>query len=102
MGLDVLVEVHDEAELEEALSVNGDLIGINNRNLHTFETSLETTYRLLDRMPPGIQVVTESGFSSAGQVAEMRRRGVQTFLIGEAFMRADDPGSALAEMFSAH
>ena len=102
IGLDVLVEVHDEAELEEALAVSGDLIGINNRNLHTFETSLETTYRLLDSMPSGIQVVTESGFSSAEQVAEMRRRGVQTFLIGEAFMRADDPGSALAEMFSTH
>ena len=100
MGLDVLVEVHDEAELEEALAVSGDLIGINNRNLHNFETSLETTYRLLDSMPSGIQVVTESGFSSAEQVSEMRRRGVQTFLIGEAFMRADDPGSALAEMFS--
>ena len=75
IGLDVLVEVHDEAELEEALA-SGDLIGINNRNLHTFETSLETTYRLLDSMPSGIQVVTESGFSSAEQVAEMRRRGV--------------------------
>ena len=102
MGLDVLVEVHDEAELEEALAVSADLIGINNRNLHTFETSLETTFRLLDSIPSGIQVVTESGFSSAEQISKMRRRGVQTFLIGEAFMRVADPGSALAEMFSPH
>ena len=99
-GLDVLVEVHDEAELDEALTLGGDLIGINNRNLHTFETSLDTTYRLLERIPAGVQVVTESGFSSAEQVAEMRRRGVQTFLIGETFMRASNPGAALAEMFA--
>ena len=99
-GLDVLVEVHDEAELDEALTLGGDLIGINNRDLHTFETSLDTTYRLLERIPAGVQVVTESGFSSAEQIAEMRRRGVQTFLIGEAFMRASDPGAALAEMFA--
>lgn len=99
-GLDVLVEVHDESELDEALTLGGDLIGINNRDLHTFETSLETTYRLLERIPSGVQVVTESGFSSAEQVAEMRRRGVQTFLIGESFMRAVDPGVALAEMFA--
>jgi len=99
-GLDVLVEVHDEAELDEALTLGGDLIGINNRDLHTFETSLDTTYRLLERIPAGVQVVTESGFSSGEQVAEMRRRGVQMFLIGETFMRASDPGAALAEMFA--
>lgn len=92
--------MHDEAELDEALTLGGDLIGINNRDLHTFETNLDTTYRLLERIPAGVQVVTESGFSSAEQIAEMRRRGVQTFLIGEAFMRASDPGAALAEMFA--
>ena len=99
-GLDVLVEVHDEAELDEALTLDGDLIGINNRDLHTFETSLDTTYRLLARIPEGVQVVTESGFSSAEQVSEMRRHGVHSFLIGETFMRADDPGAALAAMFA--
>ena len=99
-GLDVLVEVHDEAELDEALTLGGDLIGINNRDLHTFDTSLDTTYRLLERIPAEVQVVTESGFSSAAQVAEMRGRGVHTFLIGETFMRAEDPGAALAAMFS--
>ena len=98
--LDVLVEVHDEAELEEALTLGGDLIGINNRDLHTFETSLDTTYRLLKHIPSEVQVVTESGFSSAAQVAEMRAHGVCTFLIGETFMRAEDPGAALAAMFA--
>ena len=100
LGLDVLVEVHDEAELDEALTLGGDLIGINNRDLHTFETSLDTTYRLLARIPDGVQVVTESGFSARDQVVEMRRNGVDTFLIGETFMRAADPGAALAEMFT--
>ena len=99
-GLDVLVEVHDEAELDEALTLGGDLIGINNRDLHTFETSLDTTYQMLARIPEGVQVVTESGFSSAEQVNEMRRHGVHSFLIGETFMRADDPGAALAAMFA--
>ena len=100
LGLDVLVEVHDEAELDEALTLGGDLIGINNRDLHTFETSLDTTYRLLERIPAGVQVVTESGFSARDQVIEMRRNGVDTFLIGETFMRASDPGVALADMFA--
>ena len=99
-GLDVLVEVHDEAELDEALTLGGDLIGINNRDLHTFETSLDTTYKLLARIPEGVQVVTESGVSSAEQVNEMRRHGVHSFLIGETFMRAEDPGAALAAMFA--
>jgi len=99
-GLDVLVEVHDEAELDEALTLGGDLIGINNRDLHTFETSLDTTYKLLARIPQGVQVVTESGVSSAEQVNEMRRHGVHSFLIGETFMRAEDPGAALAAMFA--
>ena len=99
-GLDVLVEVHNESELDEALTLGGDLIGINNRDLHTFETSLETTYRLLERIPAGVQVVTESGFSTASQVVEMRAKGVHTFLIGETFMRAEDPGAALAAFFA--
>ena len=99
-GLDVLIEVHDESELDEALTLGGDLIGINNRDLHTFETSLDTTYRLLERIPAEVQVVTESGFSSAAQVVEMRGRGVHTFLIGETFMRAEEPGAALAAMFA--
>ena len=100
LELDVLVEVHDEAELDEALTLGGDLIGINNRDLRTFETSLDTTYRLLERIPAGVQVVTESGFSARDQVIEMRRNGVDTFLIGETFMRASDPGAALADMFA--
>jgi indole-3-glycerol phosphate synthase len=100
LGMDVLVEVHDEAELDEALTLGGDLIGINNRDLHTFETSLDTTYRLLARIPGGVQVVTESGFSARDQVVEMRRNSVDTFLIGETFMRAADPGAALADMFA--
>ncbi|MDA9671341.1 indole-3-glycerol phosphate synthase TrpC [bacterium] len=100
VGLDVLVEVHNEAELDEALTLGGDLIGINNRDLHTFETSLATTYRLLDRIPAGVQVVTESGFNTASQVVEMRAKGVHTFLIGETFMRAADPGAALAAFFA--
>ena len=99
-GLDVLVEVHEEAELEEALTLGGELVGINNRDLHTFKTSLDTTYQLLERIPAEVQVETESGFSSAAQVAKMRGRGVHTFLIGETFMRAEDPGAALAAMFA--
>ena len=96
----MLVEVHDETELDEALTLGGDVIGINNRDLHTFETRLDTTYRLLERIPDGVQVVTESGFSTRNQVVEMRRNGVDTFLIGETFMRAANPGAALAEMFT--
>lgn len=100
VGLDVLVEVHDEPELDEALTLGGNLIGINNRDLHTFETSLDTTYGLIEHVPAEVQVVTESGFSSAAQVSEMRGHGVHTFLIGETFMRAEDPGAALAAMFT--
>lgn len=99
-GLDALIEVHDARELDEALTLGADMIGINNRNLHTFETSLDTTLDLLDRIPAGVQVVTESGFSTPEQVAGMRSRGVQSFLIGEAFMRAEDPGSELKRLFA--
>jgi indole-3-glycerol phosphate synthase len=100
VGLDVLIEVHDERELDEALTLGADMIGINNRNLHTFETSLDTTFDLLERIPVGVQVVTESGFSTPDQVVKMRARGVQSFLIGEAFMRATDPGTELKRLFA--
>ena len=99
-GLDVLIEVHDGRELDEALTLGADMIGINNRNLHTFETSLDTTLELLDQIPAGVQVVTESGFNTPAQVAEMRKRGVHSFLIGEAFMRAEDPGAELKRLFA--
>lgn len=100
LGMDVLVEVHDAAELERALALHLPLIGINNRNLRTFETTLQTTIDLLQRVPADRIVVTESGIHTAADVATMRSHGVNVFLIGEAFMRADDPGSALRELFS--
>jgi indole-3-glycerol phosphate synthase len=100
LGLDVLVEVHDAAELDRALALGAQLVGINNRDLRTFETRLETTHALLPRMPSEVRVVTESGIATRADVAAMRARGVHAFLVGEAFMRADDPGHALAEMFS--
>lgn len=91
----VLVEVHDEEELRQALRLDTSLIGINNRDLRTFETSLETTLSLLPRVPPHKTVVTESGILSPGDLRRMRGHGVQAFLVGEAFMRAPDPGAAL-------
>ncbi len=97
--MDVLVEVHDRAELERALKLDLELIGINNRNLRTFETSLETTIDLLPLIPDGCMVVTESGIHSSVDVALMRDHDVHAFLVGEAFMRADDPGQALADLF---
>lgn len=98
-GLDALIEVHDLAELDDALSLNPSLVGINNRNLHTFETSLDTTVNLLSAVPDGVQVVTESGIHTRADVDTMRRHNVHTFLVGEAFMRADDPGAQLRKMF---
>jgi indole-3-glycerol phosphate synthase len=98
--LDVLIEVHDEAELETALSLNPPLVGINNRNLKTFETSLDTTLGLLGRIPPGTLVVTESGIHTREDVKRMRDNDVHAFLVGEAFMRAEDPGIALQTLFS--
>ena len=98
-GMDVLIEVHDGAELERALTLPNRLIGINNRDLRSFEVRLETTIELLDRIPPERIVVTESGIHSQTDVLRMRRHGVDTFLIGEAFMRAPDPGARLAELF---
>lgn len=98
-GCDVLVEVHTGAEMERALALDAQLIGINNRNLHTFETSLQTTLALAGRVPEDRLVITESGIHSAEDVALMRDNGIHSFLVGEAFMRADDPGQALQALF---
>lgn len=100
IGLDVLVEVHDEAELDIALTLPNKLIGINNRNLHTFDVTLETTYKLLDKIGSERIVVTESGILAPVDVQAMRSKNVNAFLVGEAFMRADEPGVALAEFFA--
>ncbi len=99
LGMAVLVEVHDAGEFERALRLQTTLLGINNRNLRTFETRLEITLDLLARIPPGKLVVTESGILVAGDVARMRSAGVEAFLVGEVFMRAADPGAALGELF---
>lgn len=100
IGLDVLIEVHDRVELERTLKLDSRLIGINNRNLHTFETTLDTTYNLLPVIPAGRIVVTESGIHSVDDVKAMRGHNVNTFLVGEAFMRARDPGLELLKLFS--
>ena len=100
LDMDVLVEVHDAAELERALLLNLPLIGINNRNLSTFETRLETTLELLNQIPDNQTVITESGIHTPADVALMRDNDVNGFLIGEAFMRADDPGHQLSTLFS--
>ncbi|WP_199544848.1 indole-3-glycerol phosphate synthase TrpC [Paraburkholderia kururiensis] len=99
LGLAVLVEVHDSRELQEALKLTTPLIGINNRNLRTFETSLETTLGMLRSIPHDRIVVTESGILSRADVERMREHSVNTFLVGEAFMRAAEPGAELAHMF---
>lgn len=101
VGLDVLIEVHDRTELEQALALEPALLGINNRNLKTFETRLETTPSLLGHVPEGVLVVTESGINTPADVQRMREAGVRAFLVGEAFMRADDPGDALRSLFDA-
>ncbi|MCB1924770.1 MAG: indole-3-glycerol phosphate synthase TrpC [Gammaproteobacteria bacterium] len=100
LGMDVLIEVHDGDELTRALRTDNRLIGINNRNLRTFDVSLQTTLDLLERIPEQRLVVTESGILQRDDVALMRRHGVHTFLVGEAFMRADDPGARLHELFA--
>ncbi|MBA3477474.1 MAG: indole-3-glycerol phosphate synthase TrpC [Lautropia sp.] len=97
-GLDVLVEVHDGEELQRALRLRTPLIGINNRDLHTFDVDLQTTLSLLDRVPRDRMLVTESGILAKEDVAMMRDRGVHAFLVGEAFMRAPDPGAALRKL----
>jgi indole-3-glycerol phosphate synthase len=102
LGMDVLVEVHDGAELDRALRLATPLVGVNNRNLRSFEVSIETTLSLLPRIPPDRLLVTESGILDARDVQCLRAAGVQAFLVGEAFMRAADPGAALAELFSAN
>jgi indole-3-glycerol phosphate synthase len=104
--MSVLVEVHDSEELDVALQLETPLIGINNRNLRTFEVSLRTTLDLLPRISSsdhgyGRIVVTESGISHADDVALMRSHAVHSFLVGEAFMRAPDPGAEMARLFSA-
>jgi indole-3-glycerol phosphate synthase len=102
VGLQVLVEVHDAAELDRALALRTPLLGINNRNLRTFETTLQTTVSLLGRIPAGRTVVTESGILRPEDVSLMRREGVHAFLVGEAFMRAPDPGKELERLFAGH
>jgi indole-3-glycerol phosphate synthase len=99
LGLAVLVEVHDAGELDRALTMATPLIGINNRNLRTFETRLETTLDLLARVPADRLVITESGIHAPEHVARMRAAGVNAFLVGEAFMRAPDPGVELERLF---
>jgi indole-3-glycerol phosphate synthase len=99
LGMAVLVEVHDAQELESALALKTPLLGINNRNLKSFETRLETTLDLLPRVPRARMVVTESGILSPADVERMRVAGVGCFLVGEAFMRSPDPGVALAHLF---
>ena len=99
LGMDVLVEVHDGAELDRALRLQTRLVGINNRNLRSFEVSLDTTLGLLRHVPPDRLLVTESGILGAADVRRMRSAGVHAFLVGEAFMRAPEPGVALAQLF---
>jgi indole-3-glycerol phosphate synthase len=112
LGMAVLVEVHDADELDAALTLNAPLIGINNRSLRTFDVSLDTTLGLLKGIPPpakrgaggegGRLIITESGILSPADVALMRQNGVHAFLVGEAFMRAEDPGAELSRLFSLH
>jgi indole-3-glycerol phosphate synthase len=96
LGMAVLVEVHDGAELERALQLRTPLVGINNRDLRTFETRLDTTLQLLARVPAGRLVISESGIATPEDVRKLSSRGVRAFLVGEAFMRASDPGDALS------
>lgn len=100
LGLDVLVEVHDGEEFDRALALGAKLIGINNRDLRTFEVCLQTTLELLSKVPPGAMLVTESGIATRDDVALMRGNGVHGFLVGEAFMRASDPGGELSRLFA--
>lgn len=99
LGMDVLVEVHDAEELESALTLKTPLLGINNRNLHTFDVTLETTYGLLDKVSGDRLLVTESGILVREDVEAMRAKQVHAFLVGETFMRAEEPGQALQQLF---
>ena len=98
-GMDVLIEVHDETEMERALQLDHDLIGVNNRNLNTFETSLATSERLKKMLSDDQMLVTESGIRTTADVKRMQSSGINSFLVGEAFMREEDPGNALKRMF---
>ena len=102
LGMDVLVESHDGAQLDRALAFETALIGINNRDLRTFETRLETTLGLLERVPPGRLVITESGIGSPEDVARMKEARVSAYLVGSAFMAAEDPGKELLRVFSGY
>jgi len=101
LGMAVLIEVHDAAELEAALALETPLLGVNNRNLRSFETTLDTTIGLLPKIPAGRIVITESGILAPADVARMRSHGVNAFLVGEALMRAPEPGAALQRLFFA-
>ena len=101
IGLDVLIECHDAAQLERALLLRTALVGVNNRDLRTFETRLETTLSLRERVPAGRLMVTESGISTPADVARLQSAGVSAYLVGSAFMAADDPGAELSRLFSA-
>ncbi len=100
LDMDVLIEVHDRQELERALPLAPDVIGVNNRNLRTFDVSLDTTLDLLSAIPDHCLTVTESGILNRDDVARMRQHGVNAFLVGEAFMRSESPGDTLRELFS--
>ena len=99
MGMDVLIEVHDAAELNTALKLDNPMVGINNRNLHSFDVSLDNTFQLLEHIPKGKIVITESGIHHRDDVVAMRENNVNAFLVGEAFMRSDEPGERLRELF---
>ena len=101
LDMAVLVEVHDGVELDRALKLKTPLIGINNRNLKTFEVSLDTTLSLMARVPENRILVTESGVTTSADVQRLRAAGIQSFLVGEVFMRAEEPGVALNELFGA-
>ena len=99
MGMDVLIEVHDAEELTIALKLDNPMVGINNRNLHSFDVSLDNTFQLLEQIPSGKIVITESGIHNSDDVAAMRANNVNAFLVGEAFMRSQEPGEKLRELF---
>jgi len=99
LGMDVLVESHDAQELGRALTLKTPLMGINNRNLHTFDLTLQTTFDLLSMVPDDRMVITESGIHTPADVLLMQKQSVNAFLVGESFMRASDPGTKLAELF---
>jgi indole-3-glycerol phosphate synthase len=100
LGLDVLVEVHDRDELQRALALGADIVGVNNRDLRDFSVDVERTARLMDEIPPGVLVVSESGIGEAAQLRRLSEQGVEAVLVGETLMRADDPAAALRELTS--